>query len=206
MSDLKDGEVSLEDHNASGDLADELHVEQTTDIEEARGSQSYVQSDNNFTEKHKKKKKRHNNKNGNNSSHHRSSQERKKQDSSFFKDMELILDNNFNRFTSLKVKEIIFNTMPVPGGADLAARFEEMKNHLNNMRNQQHADMVDETLKHVRALASMHELISACVLLACLEVLVDCALKLGHNGTEYYIKVLQACQHYEDNPDDLSIN
>ncbi|CAG2251239.1 unnamed protein product [Mytilus edulis] len=60
MSELKDDEVSLEDNSASGDLADELHVDHTADIDEARGhgSQSYVQSDNSLTNKHKKKRKR----------------------------------------------------------------------------------------------------------------------------------------------------
>ncbi|CAC5393416.1 unnamed protein product [Mytilus coruscus] len=58
MSDLKDDEVSLEDNSASVDLADELYVDHMTDIEEARVSQSYVQSDNSLTEKHKKKRKR----------------------------------------------------------------------------------------------------------------------------------------------------
>lgn len=58
MSDLKDDEVSLEDNSVSGDLADELHVDHTDDIEEARGSQSYVQRDNSLTNKHKKKRKR----------------------------------------------------------------------------------------------------------------------------------------------------
>ncbi|CAG2255726.1 unnamed protein product [Mytilus edulis] len=87
------------------------------------------------------------------------------------------------------------------GGADLEARLKEMEKHLDGMRNQQHADKVDEALKHVRVLASRPKLTSACVLLASLEVLVDCALKAGHNETEYYSKVLQACRHYEDNPD-----
>ncbi|CAG2207256.1 unnamed protein product [Mytilus edulis] len=87
------------------------------------------------------------------------------------------------------------------GGADLEARLKEMEKHLDGMRNQQHADKVDEALKHVRVLANRPKLTSACVLLASLEVLVDCALKAGHNETEYYSKVLQACRHYEDNPD-----
>ncbi|VDI69358.1 Hypothetical predicted protein [Mytilus galloprovincialis] len=81
----------------------------------------------------------------------------------------------------------------------------EMEKHLDGMRNQQHADKVDEALKHVKVLASRPKLTSACVLLASLEVLVDCALKAGHNETEYYSKVLQACRHYEDNPDGGSV-
>ncbi|CAC5414081.1 unnamed protein product [Mytilus coruscus] len=87
------------------------------------------------------------------------------------------------------------------GGVYLEARLKEMEKHLDGMRNQQHADKVDEALKHVRVLASRPKLTSACMLLASLEVMVDCALKAGHNETEYYSKVLQACRHYEDNPD-----
>lgn len=39
------------------------------------------------------------------------------------------------------------------------------------------------------------------MLLASLEVLVDCALKAGHSDTEYFSKALQACRQFEDNPD-----
>ncbi|CAG2241755.1 unnamed protein product [Mytilus edulis] len=183
MSELKDDEVSLEDNSASGDLADELHVDHTADIDEARGhgSQSYVQSDNSLTNKHKKKRKRpkyakrdfpsdssesesedyshrrknykatkygrksktsskkddfisdsesdrevrsvfsetvsnltYNDKNG--KSYHRFNPHKKEKTGlQLSKDMELFLDDNFNRFIpSHKVQELILNTMPVP--------------------------------------------------------------------------------------------
>ncbi|CAC5393413.1 unnamed protein product [Mytilus coruscus] len=182
MSDLKDDVVSLEDNSASGELADELHVDHTADMEEARGSQSYVQSDNSLTEKHKKKRKRpkyakrdfpsdssesesedyshrrkkskatkyvskskksskkddfssdsesdkevrsvisetisnltYSDKNGNKSCHRFNPHKKEKTGLQFFEDMELFLDDNFNRFIpSHKVQELILNTMPVP--------------------------------------------------------------------------------------------
>ncbi|CAC5367716.1 unnamed protein product [Mytilus coruscus] len=159
MSDLKDEEVSLEDNSASGDLADELHVDHTADIEEARVSESYVQSDNSLAEKHKKKRKRpkyakhrknlkpqsmaekaknpqrrmtflpilrrsvisetvsnltYSDKNGNKSYHRFNPHKKEKTGLKFSKDMELFLDDNFNRFiASHKVQELILNTMPV---------------------------------------------------------------------------------------------
>ncbi|VDI12579.1 Hypothetical predicted protein [Mytilus galloprovincialis] len=183
MSELKDDEVSLEDNSASGDLADELHDDHAADIEEARGhgSQSYVQSDNSLTDKHKKKRKRpkyakrdfpsdssdsesedyshrrkkskatkygrksitsskkddftsdsesdkeersvfsetvsnltYRDKDGKN--YHRFNPHKKEKTGlTFSKDMEIFLDDNFNRFIpSHKVQELILNTMPVP--------------------------------------------------------------------------------------------
>ncbi|CAC5404239.1 unnamed protein product [Mytilus coruscus] len=58
MSDSKEDEISLQDNfSASGDLADELHVDHAADIDEARGYQSNVRSDNSLSEKHIKKRK-----------------------------------------------------------------------------------------------------------------------------------------------------
>ncbi|XP_071150189.1 uncharacterized protein [Mytilus edulis] len=64
-------------------------------------------------------------------------------------------------------------------------------------------DQVIEALKSVRALAGRPKLTPPSVLIAALEVLVECANKASHPEADFYSKALQACRQFE-NHDDIS--
>ena len=87
------------------------------------------------------------------------------------------------------------------GGGDLESRVRLMESNLQVFQNKQSADKVEEDLKNVRTLAGRPKLTSPSVLLAALEVLVQCATKACHTDSEYYSRALQACRQYEDHPD-----
>lgn len=76
-----------------------------------------------------------------------------------------------------------------------------MEKQMDSMKQHHNAERVEEALKNVRILAGRPKLTAPSILLARLEVLVECALKTGHSDTEYFSKALQTCRQFEDNPD-----
>ena len=84
-----------------------------------------------------------------------------------------------------------------PSAGELEGRMKKLEENLAL----QHKHGVDDALKNVRTLASRPKLTSPGVLIASLEVLVDCASASGHPEKEFYQKALTACRQHEEHPD-----
>lgn len=89
----------------------------------------------------------------------------------------------------------------VSGTSDLEGRIKKMESNIDSLKTQQITEKVSEVLKHVRTLAGRPKLTSASVLIAAMEVLVDCAHKAGNPDMEFYSKALQACRQFEGHDD-----
>lgn len=76
-----------------------------------------------------------------------------------------------------------------------------LENNVQSLQQKQSSDRVEEALKNVRVLAGRPKLTSPSVLLAAMEVLVECAAKAGHPEADYFSKSLQTCRQFENHPD-----
>ncbi|CAC5426858.1 unnamed protein product [Mytilus coruscus] len=82
---------------------------------------------------------------------------------------------------------------------------QQKEQNFCTLKQKQAAERVEDALKNLRVLADKPKITSPSLLLASMEVQVECVLKAGHIDTDFFCKALQACRQYETNPDICSL-
>ena len=84
---------------------------------------------------------------------------------------------------------------------DMEDRLLAMEDSFNSFKAQKREMQVEESLRHIRILASKPKLTAPHVLIAAVESLVEVATKASHKELDYFVKSLSYCRKYESSDD-----
>ena len=87
------------------------------------------------------------------------------------------------------------------GPDDLETRIKQMEDTVKSFSNKSAEKQIEESLAHVRILASRPNLTQSYVLLAAIELLVTLATKHNCKEADYYSKAYTYCKKFEDAKD-----